>query len=53
MRRCRTADSSSSRAHPGSALRQRALLDGFEVTKDGPTFDGAGIEVRFTDNADR
>ena len=27
------------------------LLDGFAVTKDGPTFDGAAIEVRFLDNA--
>ena len=27
------------------------LLDGFSVTKDGPTFDGAPIEVRFMDNA--
>jgi hypothetical protein len=28
------------------------LLDGFAVTKAGPTFDGAPIEVRFMDNAD-
>jgi hypothetical protein len=28
------------------------LLDGFAVTKDGPTFDGSAIEVRFMDNAD-
>jgi hypothetical protein len=28
------------------------LLDGFAVTKDGPTFNGAPIEVRFLDNAD-
>jgi hypothetical protein len=28
------------------------LLDGFAVTKDGPTFDGASLEVRFMDNAD-
>ena len=28
------------------------LLDGFAVTKDGPTFDGAALEVRFMDNAD-
>lgn len=27
------------------------LLDGFAVTKDGPTFDGAALEVRFMDNA--
>jgi hypothetical protein len=27
------------------------LLDGFAVTKDGPTFDGAAIDVRFFDNA--
>ena len=27
------------------------LLDGFAVTKDGPTFDGAPLEVRFMDNA--
>ena len=27
------------------------LLDGFEVAKDGPLFDGAAIEVRFMDNA--
>ena len=27
------------------------LLDGFAVTKDGPTFDGSAIEVRFLDNA--
>ena len=27
------------------------LLDGFAVTKDGPTFDGLAIEVRFLDNA--
>ena len=29
------------------------LLNGFAVTKDGPTFDGSAIEVRFMDNADR
>ena len=27
------------------------LLDGFAVTEDGPTFDGAPVEVRFIDNA--
>jgi hypothetical protein len=27
------------------------LLDGFAVTKDGPTFDGAPLEGRFMDNA--
>ena len=27
-------------------------LDGFAVTRDGPTFDGEPIEVRFIDNAD-
>ena len=27
------------------------LLNGFEVTKDGPTFDGEPLEVRFFDNA--
>ena len=27
-------------------------LDGFAVTSEGPTFDGAPIEVRFLDNAD-
>ena len=27
------------------------LLDGFAVTKDGPTFDGTALEVRFFDNA--
>jgi hypothetical protein len=54
MRRCRTADSSSSRTSPGISFYVNArLLDGFEVAKDGPTFDGAGIEVRFRNNADR
>jgi hypothetical protein len=28
------------------------LLDGFAVTKAGPTFDGEPLEVRFLDNAD-
>ena len=28
------------------------LLDGFEMTKDGPMFDGEPLEVRFFDNAD-
>ena len=27
------------------------LLDGFAVTRDGPTFEGVPIEVRFMDNA--
>jgi hypothetical protein len=27
------------------------LLDGFAVAEDGPTFDGAPLEVRFMDNA--
>ena len=27
------------------------MLDGFAVTRDWPTFDGAALEVRFMDNA--
>jgi len=29
------------------------LLDGFEVTADGPAFEGRTLPVRFMDNADR
>ena len=28
------------------------MLDGFAMTKDGPTFEGRALEVRFFDNAD-
>lgn len=45
----------SEQAAPGTSYGRigvnARLLDGFAVTKAGPTFDGRAVEVRFMDNA--